>query len=117
MHWRVVAARNIADGRYSKVGLTLAEVAAELGVSSHYLGKLFHRETGQSFHAYLFSVRMEAAKEMLCDPLVTAQQVGYRVGYNDASNFCRAFRSRFGVTPHSYFERLQLARLRQKKTP
>ncbi len=72
---------------------------------------------GQRFHDYLLSVRMERAKEMLADPLVTAQQVGYRVGYGDASNFCRAFRSRFGVTPHAYFERLQLARLRQKEGP
>jgi len=114
MHWRALAARDIADERYAKAGLTLAEIAAELGVSSHYLGKLFHRETGQSFHAYLFSVRMEKAKGMLADPLVTAKQVAYRVGYNDASNFCRAFRSRFGATPHSYFESLQIARLRQK---
>jgi AraC-like DNA-binding protein len=109
MDWRVVASQQIVESNYSKPGLTLSEVSKGLGVSPYYLGRMFRRETGLSFHRFLLNTRLRKASEMLTDPLLSIREVAHRVGYEDPSNFCRAFRSHFGLTPRSYFRRAKLA--------
>jgi AraC-like DNA-binding protein len=58
---------------------------------------------------------MAKARELLIDPLLTVQQVADRVGYEDPSNFVRAFRSAFGLTPHAYSQKVQLAAYSREK--
>jgi AraC-like DNA-binding protein len=97
--------------------LSLNQIGSQLGISGHYLGKLFHDGTGQSFHQYLRRVRMEKAGEALRDPLLTVQQVAFFVGYNDPSNFCREFRRHYGKSPREFCIAIQLARLSAVATP
>jgi len=65
--WRVLAAQRRADESYGTKGLTLGQISMEVGVSSHYLGKLFRREIGVTFHQYLRQVRMAMACSYLMD--------------------------------------------------
>ena len=107
MDWRATAAKDLADHCYSEPGLTLARLSRQIGLSSGYLGILFHRQSGQTFHAYLLAIRMLKARELLNDPTLALSEVAFRVGYNDTSNFCRAFRKKFGVTARTYSMMLQ----------
>ena len=53
--------------------------------------------------AYLMRLRMEKAKDLLDKhPELNIQEVGLRCGFEDKSNFTRAFKNRYGVTPSEY---------------
>jgi two-component system, response regulator YesN len=108
MDWRVLMSQQIVEREYGRAGLTLRALAKRFGISPYYLGKVFHRETGQSFHDLLLNVRMEKARQFLADPLLSIREIAYRVGYSDPSNFCRAFRLKFGITPRGYCHKTRL---------
>lgn len=82
---------------------TLTSVAAELGVNSSHLSRLFKEKTGENFQSYLIKQKMRIAQSML------ESRVGYRnndiaaaTGYSDVQNFCRIFTRYFGVSPQQY---------------
>jgi AraC-like DNA-binding protein len=108
MDWRAAAAKKIADCDYSEKGLTLEKLARRLGLSAHHLGRLFRDETGTAFHRYLLAVRMTKACDFLEDPRLSLREVAFRVGYEDVSNFCRAFRLTFGETPRNFSNKRRL---------
>lgn len=102
MDWRARAVRRILEEQYSEAGLTLRAISRQMGMSSNYLGKLFLKEGGQSFHRYLLTIRMERACQLLRESSASVQQIAYSVGFTDPSNFCHAFRSTFSMTPGDY---------------
>ncbi|EKF74620.1 AraC family transcriptional regulator [Alcanivorax hongdengensis A-11-3] len=59
-----------------------------------------------SFQMILDDVRHKLAVEYMKGSDVSIQELAYALGYNDASNFRRAFRRWTGVTPSFYRDRL-----------
>ena len=47
-------------------------------------------------------VRMEKAKELLCNSNMKVAQVSEQVGIPNVSYFCRSFREYYGSSPESY---------------
>lgn len=82
-------------------GLDLATTAARLNVSRRTLIRRL-KAAGTSFGALLEAHRMERAAELLADPAMTATEVGYRVGYQEAASFTRAFKRWSGQTPGAF---------------
>jgi AraC family transcriptional activator of pyochelin receptor len=112
MDWRIACATQLAQNNYADGGLSLKTISGQVGISAHYLGRVFRKRTGKSFHQYLHELRMERARTLLCDPLLlTVQQVAYLVGYDDPSNFCRAFRGTYRTSPRVFFLATQFARI------
>jgi AraC-like DNA-binding protein len=81
--------------------LTLAELAAEAGLSRHHLIRAFRRETGHTPHAYLVDRRIDAAKHLLRRG-ETPADVAAATGFCDQAHLTRAFKARIGVTPGVY---------------
>ncbi|HHV31293.1 MAG TPA: AraC family transcriptional regulator [Clostridiales bacterium] len=80
--------------------LTVCRLAGTVYVTPQYLSRLFHRFLGMSTGMFLRNFRMNKAKELLIThPELEIQQVGYRVGYPDASHFIAVFRNTIGNTP------------------
>lgn len=79
--------------------LTDADVARQLGMSTSHFRHLFRQTTGQPFHAYLVSLRLEKARAMLMAQDAKVSEVAQIVGFQSPSHFTRLFRSRFGVAP------------------
>ncbi|MFG3257512.1 helix-turn-helix domain-containing protein [Streptomyces sp. NPDC048172] len=80
---------------------TLADWAAELGVSTRTVTRAFNAETGTSFARWVASVRAQHAVALLTrgwDVEAVAEQVGYR----SASAFGAAFRRTTGLTPGTF---------------
>jgi two-component system response regulator YesN len=100
--WRVRATVSLLNERWAAKGLRLSSVSQRFGVSPRYLGKIFKANTGMSFHQYLRWVRMDVACKFLSDSSRSVEEVARRVGYDDVSNFLRAFRSALGITPYQY---------------
>lgn len=83
-------------------GITLEDVAFEIGFSTYYFGKMFKKTFKTSFTDYLSTVRINKAKELLSDPNLTIKDITYRVGYMDPNYFTRVFKRSEGMTPTEY---------------
>ncbi|MEV5967913.1 AraC family transcriptional regulator [Kribbella sp. NPDC051952] len=77
----------------------LAEVAS---MSRATFVRHFGRHTGATAAAFVTSLRMMVAADLLTDPDQTVATVAARVGYQSESAFSRAFREATGITPGRY---------------
>ncbi|GAA2069922.1 helix-turn-helix transcriptional regulator [Streptomyces albiaxialis] len=80
---------------------TLADWAAELGVSTRTVTRAFNAETGTSFARWVASVRAQHAVALLTRGW-EVEAVAEQVGYRSASAFGAAFRRTTGLTPGAF---------------
>ena len=92
------------EGQLSDPDLSLAKVAAEVGVSERYLQKLFE-SVSDKFGNYVKMRRLERCRMDLINPLymhLSVTDILFRWGFNDASYFSRVFRQQYKTTPRTY---------------
>ena len=92
---------------YMMYDLSLDSVSEILQINSSYLSSLFKKCTGVNFIDYVADLKVNAAKELLKDPLRSAAEIAQMVGYESGSYFTRAFKKRTGMTPTEYRRTLQ----------
>ena len=63
---------------------------------------IHYAQTGETFTSALIRTRMSVAAELLRDRRNRIYSVAEAVGYNNAENFCRAFKKFYGKTPQEY---------------
>ncbi|WP_263145584.1 AraC family transcriptional regulator [Pseudomonas sp. RIT-PI-AD] len=80
-------------------------VAAALHLSQRTLQRRLQEE-GSSFQELLDVTRRDLAEQYLAQPKLTLLEIAYLLGFADPSNFFRAFRRWFGITPGEYRARL-----------
>lgn len=99
---RLMPVINYMELNYSN-DLSLNELGETIGVSSHYLCKLFKSGFGISPFHYLIRLRLQAAKELLLSkPDMKVKDIAEAVGYHDTSYFCTIFRKQETVTPKGF---------------
>jgi AraC-like DNA-binding protein len=79
----------------------LAEVAAAQHVSPRTLIRRLKR-AGTSFQAIRDDVRQTVARDFLLNSDLAISRIASRLGYQDPSNFGRAFRRWHGVSPRAF---------------
>jgi AraC family transcriptional regulator of arabinose operon len=82
--------------------LVIRDLAAAVNLSTGRLAHLFKSEVGVSPQRYLNDIRMEKAKELLENGMLSGKEIAAEVGIPNASRFCRAFKARYGATPNEY---------------
>ncbi|WP_050478312.1 helix-turn-helix transcriptional regulator [Herbaspirillum rhizosphaerae] len=99
--------RNYIKDRLDQESLTPAAIQAAFQLSRPTLYRLFEAEGG--LMEYIRNCRLrEAAAEMIVSPQCTIMDIAYGAGFNSASDFCRAFRRAYGMTPR-HFRQCRLA--------
>ena len=98
--WVAMTLREVGEGLPS-----LDELAAMLNLSTRTLNRYLERE-GTSFRALSGRIQHELACERLSRGNVSVTEVAYSLGFKDASNFARAFRSRAGYSPGEHARRV-----------
>lgn len=73
-------------------------IAKSVGYSRQHLSRTFKKETGTGVRDFLIGIRLEKGKKFLKDGF-SVHESAYLCGYEDAFNFSRAFKKRFGVSP------------------
>ena len=82
--------------------LTLDYFASELHLNKVYLGALFRKCAGITFHRYLLNARLNAAEDLLYTGKHTVNEVAELTGFQDVSYFSRVFYKANGVRPGRY---------------
>jgi AraC-like DNA-binding protein len=104
--------RDIVD-RLGDPELGVHSVAVRQGVTPRYVQQLFEEE-GTTFTAFLREKRLELAFRRLEQGSIRIpiSDIAFDAGFTDLSNFNRAFRKRFGMTPSDVRARAMRKRAR-----
>lgn len=81
---------------------SLEEAARLVHMNANYLSFFFKQKTGQNFSDYLLQKKMETAVSLLRDVSYKTYEISEMVGYSNAKNFTRTFKSYYGLTPSEY---------------
>lgn len=91
---------------YLNAGLTIDELAKQMGTTPHSLRALINIRLGyRHFTAYLNGLRVENVKLKLADPAYSGLPIltlALDAGFNSISPFNRAFKRMEGITPSEY---------------
>jgi AraC-like DNA-binding protein len=82
--------------------LTLETLAANACLSPYHFLRTFERVTGVTPHQYVQRARLREAASRIADDQRRIIDIALDCGFGDVSNFNRAFRAEFGVTPRAY---------------
>jgi transcriptional regulator GlxA family with amidase domain len=84
--------------------VSMAQLASRLALTPRTFNRRFRHATGMSPQAYLQSVRVRHAKELLRHSNLGIGEIAWQLGLQDASYFSQLFRRHSGVTPLRYRE-------------
>ena len=98
---RVARAVRAID-RYPSAPLTLGDLARQAGLSPYHYLRTFERVTGITPHQYVRRARLRAAGMRLVAEPGRVLDLALDSGFGDVSNFNRAFRSEFGMSPIAF---------------
>ncbi len=84
---------NIADQ------IKVSDISDMLGLERSYFSALFKQNTGLSPLQYIVEYRMSRAYELISEHGYTVSEAAGAVGYDDISNFSRAFKNFYGISP------------------
>ena len=82
--------------------VSLAQLAAEHGISVSHLQKLFKQIYGAPLYRYIKEYRLEQAAVELVQSQKSITQIAQNAGYDSASKFAASFKKRYGATPSQY---------------
>jgi transcriptional regulator GlxA family with amidase domain len=85
----------------------ITEMVRLSGLPKRSFDRRFRAATGYSPLAYVQTLRIEEAKQMLETSNIAVEQVGREVGYEDAASFRRLFRRLSGIGPSDYRRKFQ----------
>ncbi len=98
---RVTQAVRTID-RHPRAALSLARLAREANLSPYHFLRTFQRVTGITPHQYVLRARLRGAATRLVGESAKIVDVALDSGFGDVSNFNRAFRAEFGLSPRSF---------------
>lgn len=81
------------------------DMAQELGISSSYLSRLFHRETGMRLQDYIVQVRVEHAANLLLYSNESIARIAEYVNFPSQSYMGKVFKEYRNMSPREYRER------------
>lgn len=93
------------DGNYNQ-NISLDTLAQLFYINKYYLSREFHRIQGVSIYQYLTSSRLMVSKQMLLNGS-SPKEAAISCGFNDYSNFYRAFRTKYGLGPREFVKARQ----------
>lgn len=82
--------------------VTLGDIAAHFSYHPNYVSTLLTKEIGKSFSEILLEQRMERAAALLKGTELPISEIAAILGYSNSSNFFKAFREYYKVSPREF---------------
>lgn len=84
--------------------VTMTDLAGHLDLTTRTLNRRFRQATGMSPQAYLQTLRINHARELLKHSNLGVGEIAWQIGLQDASYFSQLFRRHCGMSPLNYRE-------------
>lgn len=94
--WQERRAREVMEAR---LDASVAELAAECGLSTGYFSRAFKRSTGIAPHRWLIGRRIERAQALLTGSALSIVEIALGCGFSSQSHFHATFKRATGVSP------------------
>jgi AraC-like DNA-binding protein len=79
-------------------------LAKSLALSSSSLYRKLKLLTGFTTNAFVRSIRLKRAAQMMRDSNYNISEIAYQVGFNDLKYFRSCFKEQFGVNPSQFIQ-------------
>lgn len=86
--------------------ISIADIAAELGISSYYFQRLFKRSIGITPYQYVIQQRIEHAKSLLKYKELGIAEIALKCGFKNQAHLTDTFRKCLKTTPKVYRDSL-----------
>lgn len=83
---------------------TVAYVAEQLNISSHYLSGVLRSVTGLNTQQHIHLKLIEKAKELLSTTHLTVSEIAYILGFEQMQSFSKLFKAKTNVSPLEFRE-------------
>lgn len=101
---RVQKVKQFIDEHYTE-DLGLSQIADLAGMSPVAFSRFFRQRTGGTLTDYIVDIRLGHAARLLVDTDKNISEICYECGFNNLSNFNRAFKSKRGSSPREFREK------------
>lgn len=81
---------------------SLAQLALQVGLNECTLKRGFRQVFGTTAFGYLYTYRLEQARQLLQERRLNVSEVAHAIGFSSCSHLSKAFRQRYGVSPKQY---------------
>lgn len=98
----VFRVRTYIYSNLSDPDLNRSSIAEYLHMSPDYLSYVFHQKFSQTLNAYITSMRIDKAKELLERTNWGLDIIAEKTGFSSSSYFHRQFKKITGITPQQY---------------
>lgn len=105
-HLIIKAQKFCSEKIYSNI--SIVQLAEYCNLSQRTLLRRFKLATGYSPKQYLIQLRIEKAKQLMELENMSIEEIGYKLGYTDTSNFIKIFKKVAGITPAEFRTRQAL---------
>ena len=94
---------DLVHAQMASQNVNVNDLADSLNMTPRQLNRKINAITGDNISKYILEVRMLHAKYLLdSNKDYTVAEVAYKCGYGENSNFTRAFKFLYGITPTQY---------------
>lgn len=90
---------------YQRPGLTLADLAEDVGATPHEVSQILSTRLGRNFYTYINERRIEHVKARLAESDRPVLDLALEAGFQSKSTFNAAFKKATGTTPREFRER------------
>lgn len=87
--------------------ISMEQLAYQMNYTPQYVSRKFKEQMGCSPLDYTIRLRIDLARNLLCDTEATLQEIAAYVGYPDTVYFNRMFKKQTGITPGEYRRQYQ----------
>ena len=104
-HSRMLTIEKILDEHLYKNLPSISSIAKQAVLSETTLKRNFKQIYGVSIYEYYLQKKMQLARQMLDEKPIAVKEVGYLLGYEKTSNFIKAFKKYYELSPGSFRKR------------
>ena len=85
----------------------IEQVAERFYISKYHLCRIFNKNLGLPLVAYLNTIKIRAAIELIQNEKLTLTDIATRCGFNSSSYFCKVFKAEKGISPTAYRKQMK----------